>query len=75
MARPANKAKTPSLSVIIWANIVKWQIVKGVSDEELSAILGITRLSDRKRSHYITGDEIEKICGYLSIAPDKLLER
>ncbi len=77
MPRPKNTPRSPvvSLSTIIWANIVKWQIIRGISDEELGLLLGVQRLDARKRSHYITGEEIEKVCGLFSVEPEKLLER
>ena len=77
MGRPRNQPRQAqvSLATIIWANIVKWQTVRSVTDEELAVVLGVSRLSDRKRSRYITGDEIEKVCTYLAIEPEKLLER
>ena len=75
MARPKNQPRAASLPVIIWANIVKWQTIRGVSDDELKLLFGVGRLSERKRSGYITGAEMESVCGLLGIEPEKLLER
>lgn len=77
MARPKNTARSPvvTLPVIIWANIVKWQTIRQVSDEELGLLLGVKNLYDRRRTHYITGEEMEKVCSLLTIEPEKLLER
>ena len=77
MGRPRNQPKQTNikLSVIIWANIVKWQTIRGISDAELSLLLGVKSLADRKRTHFITGDNIEDICRVLQIEPEKLLER
>ena len=32
----------PSMAMIIWSNIVRHQYLKGLDDDQLSAILGIT---------------------------------
>lgn len=65
----------PSLAIIIWANIQKWMIVRGVDDAEIAALLSVKRLDARKRSMVLDISEMEKICGYLAIEPEKLLER
>lgn len=75
MARPANQVKPPSLALIIWANIIKWQMVRGVQDSEIAALLNVKNLTDRKRNKFITAEEMDTICSYLAIEPEKLLER
>lgn len=74
MARTTT-VKTPGLQVIIWANIVKWAIVRGVDDHEIAAVLGVKDLSDRKRKHLLTIEEMGRLCGLLAVEPEKLLER
>ena len=37
--------KAPSLAMIIWSNIVRQQYLKGLDDDQLSALLGITTFS------------------------------
>lgn len=75
MPRPKNQPRQVELQVIIWANIVKWQTIRGVSDDELKLLLGVGRIADRKRSGLITGAEMGRICTLLDIEPEKLLER
>lgn len=72
MARPN---KTVPLTVIVWANIVKWATIRGVEDREIAACLGVKELAARKRNHYITVDEMARLCGLLAVEPEKLLER
>lgn len=75
MARPMNSTKAPSIPVIVWANIVKWAIVRGVEDRELAAAIGVKDLADRKRKRLLTIEEMERICAILAVEPEKLLER
>lgn len=77
MGRPRNQSHNPAINIptIIWANIIKWQMIKGISDSELAFLLNVKTLADRKRTHYITGDDIERICGLMQIEPEKLFER
>ena len=71
----AAKAKQTPLPLIIWANIQKWMIVRGVEDSEIAALLVVKSLADRKRKLYLTIEEMESVCKYLAIEPEKLLER
>lgn len=75
MARNTNRLSPPPLALIVWANIVKWATVRGISDDEISAVLGVTRLYERKKSKHITVSEMENICRLLAVEPEKLLER
>lgn len=75
MARPMNTTKAPSIPVIVWANIVKWAIVRGVKDDEIAAVLGVKNLADRKRKRLLTIEEMEHVCDLLAVEPEKLLER
>lgn len=49
MARNTNRMSPLPLALIVWANIVKWATVRGISDDEISAVLGVTRLYERKK--------------------------
>lgn len=75
MARPTNKVTAPSLELIVWANVIKWKTIRGVTDEELAALLGVANLYDRNKSYYLKTSEMGKICNYFGIEPEKLLER
>lgn len=69
------KSKSPSLSLVVWANIQKWMMIRGIDDAEIAALLGVTRLDARKRSRLLDITEMEKLCAYLAVEPEKLLER
>ena len=69
------KSKSPSLSLVVWANIQKWMMIRGIDDAEIAALLGVTRLDARKRSRLLDIAEMEKLCAYLAVEPEKLLER
>ena len=71
MPRPKNQAapQRVSLTTIIWANIVKWQTIRGMSDTELGLLLRVQRVSDRRRSGFITGEEMERVSAALQIEP------
>lgn len=71
----ATKTKNPPLALVVWANIQKWAMIRGVEDSEIAALLGITRLDARKRSKLLDIAEMEKLCNYLAVEPEKLLER
>lgn len=75
MARPMNSTKAPSIPVIVWANIVRWAIVRGVNDSEIAAVIGVKDLADRKRKHLLTIEEMDRVCALLAVEPEKLLER
>jgi len=70
-----NSTKAPSIPVIVWANIVKWAIVRGVNDSEIAAVIGVKDLADRKRKHLLTIEEMDRVCALLAVEPEKLLER
>lgn len=70
-----NKAKKPPLELIVWANLMKWQKIKEISDKELSSLLGVDSLKNRKKSYYLTTSDIDVICNYFDIEPEKLFER
>ena len=63
------------LGKVVWANIRKWMIVRDVTDEEISALLGITRLYERIKTSSISVAEMDSIAKYLAVEPEKLLER
>lgn len=69
------KSKPPSLSLVVWANIQKWMMIRGIDDAEIAALLGVTRLDARKRSRLLDIAEMEKLCAYIAVEPEKLLER
>lgn len=69
------KKKLPPLEYIIWANVEKWRMIRGISNEQVCGILGVQRLSDRKAKGYMTTEEMGRICTYFEIEPEKLLER
>lgn len=69
------KSNSPSLSLVVWANIQKWMMIRGIDDAEIAALLGVTRLDARKRSRLLDITEMEKLCAYLAVEPEKLLER
>ena len=63
------------LDLVVWANLKKWQMIRGVSDAMLCACLGIKTLNNRNASHLLTTKEIGRICKLLEIEPEKLFER
>lgn len=69
------KTKEPPLPLVIWANISKWQQIRGVEDEQLAAVLLVKSIADRRRKLYLTIEEMGNICKLLAIEPEKLLER
>lgn len=68
-------SKAPSLELIVWANIKKWQMIRGVDDEQISAVLNIKGMFDRRKSLFLTVEEMGRLCAYLAIEPERLLER
>lgn len=75
MARHANRPKTPPLDLIVWANVIKWKTIRGISDEELAQVLGISSLYDRNKSYLLRTSGMGIICEFFQIEPEKLLER
>ena len=69
------KSKTPTLSLVVWANIQKWMMIRGVDDEQLALSIGLKQLSYRKKELLINIDELEKIASFLAVEPEKLMER
>lgn len=69
------RSKDPPLPLIIWANIGKWQTIRGIEDADLAAVLLVKNLADRRRKMYLTIEEMGNICKLLAIEPEKLLER
>lgn len=63
------------LDLIVWANLRKWQMIRGVSDTMLCACLGIKTINNRNANHFLTTSEIGRICKLLEIEPEKLFER
>lgn len=63
------------LDLIVWANLKKWQMIRGVSDSMLCACLGIKTLNNRNASHFLTTCEIGRLCRLFEIEPEKLFER
>lgn len=68
-------SKVPPLELIVWANIKKWQMIRGVDDEQISAVLNIKGMFDRRKSLFLTVEEMGRLCAYLAIEPERLLER
>lgn len=69
------KSKTPPLALVVWANIQKWMMIRGVDDEQLALSIGLKQLSYRKKELLINIDELEKISSFLAVEPEKLMER
>lgn len=69
----ALKKRTP-VPAIVWANIAKWQALREVSYKQLAGILGLSRLTERKQSQNLDLKELDTICIYLEIEPEKLFE-
>lgn len=69
------KSKTPTLSLVVWANIQKWMMIRGVDDEQLALSIGLKQLSYRKKELLINIDELERIASFLAVEPEKLMER
>lgn len=68
-------AKPIPIELVIWANIQKWQLIRGVEDEQLASVLLVKSLADRKRKLYLTIQEMGTVCKLLAIEPERLLER
>ena len=71
----ATRSKDPPLALVVWANISKWQTIRGVEDAQLASVLLVKNLADRRRKLYLTIEEMGTICKLLAIEPEKLLER
>lgn len=69
------KSKTPTLALVVWANIQKWMMIRGVDDEQLALSIGLKQLSYRKKELLINIDELERIASFLAVEPEKLMER
>lgn len=46
----AMKTKSPPLALVVWANIQKWMMIRGVDDERLALLIGLKQLSYKKKS-------------------------
>lgn len=66
--------KRISVPAVVWANIAKWQTIRNISDKQLAGILGLSRLTERKQSQNLDLKELDAICIYLEIEPQKLFE-
>ena len=69
------KTKDPPLPLVVWANIGKWQTIRGVEDAQLASVLLVKNLADRRRKRLLTIEEMDSVCKLLAIEPEKLLER
>lgn len=69
------KQKHLPLQFVAWANIEKWRILRNVSAEQIAGVLGVKKLADRRATGFLTMEEADRICMYLDIEPEKLLER
>ena len=69
------KTKEPSLPLVVWANIGKWQTIRGIEDAQLASVLLVKNLADRRRKRLLTIEEMDSVCKLLAIEPEKLLER
>lgn len=75
MSRQNNKYKKPPLELVIWANMIKWKMLRGVSDEMLCACLGVQSIRYREENHLMNTAEMGRICDLLQIEPEQLLDR
>lgn len=69
------KSKRYPLQAIVYANVEKWRRLKGVSGEQIAGVLGVKKLSEREKSGFMTVEELDRLCQYLELEPEKLLER
>ena len=68
--------KAPTMAMIIWSNIVRQQYLKGLDDEQLSALLGITTrtlYNYRADPSALTLKQLQSIVEKLSIEMESLL--
>ena len=69
--------KAPSLAMIIWSNIVRQQYLKGLDDDQLSALLGITTrtlYNYRADPSALTLKQLQSIVEKLNIEMESLLD-
>lgn len=69
------KSKRYPLQAVIYANVEKWRRLKGISGEQIAGVLGVKKLSEREKSGFMTIEEFDRLCMYLGLEPEKLLER
>lgn len=69
------KPKRYPLQAIVYANVEKWRRLKGISGEQIAGVLGVKKLSEREKSGFMTVEELDRLCQYLELEPEKLLER
>ena len=68
--------KAPSLAMIIWSNIVRQQYLKGLDDDQLSTLLGITTrtlYNYRADPSALTLKQLQSIVEKLNIEMESLL--
>ena len=69
-------SKAPTMAMIIWSNIVRQQYLKGLDDEQLSSLLGITTRTlykYRADPSALTIKQLQTIVEMLNIEIDSLL--
>lgn len=69
------KPKRYPLQAVVYANLEKWRRLKGISGEQIAGVLGVKKLSEREKSGFMTIEEFDRLCMYLDLEPEKLLER
>ena len=69
-------SKAPTMAMIIWSNIVRQQYLKGLDDDQLSALLGITTrtlYNYRADPSALTLKQLQSIVEKLNIEMESLL--
>lgn len=69
------KPKRYPLQAVIYANVEKWRRLKGISGEQIAGVLCVKKLREREKSGFMTIEEFDRLCMYLDLEPEKLLER
>ena len=67
--------KTIPIELVVWANIQKWAMIRGITDDQIAAVLSVKNLADRKRRLFLTVQEMGLLSNLLVVEPERLLER
>ena len=76
MRETKRASKAPTMAMIIWSNIVRQQYLKGLDDEQLSSLLGITTrtlYNYRADPSALTLKQLQSIVERLNIEMESLL--
>jgi hypothetical protein len=76
MRETKRASKAPTMAMIIWSNIVRQQYLKGLDDEQLSSLLGITTrtlYNYRADPSALTLKQLQSIVEMLNIEMESLL--